>query len=239
MIATIINALVVIVGCLVGLVVKDRLTENMSDTIMKGLGLSVLCIGITGAIKAEDSLQLIICVALGSLIGEIIDIDKRLNNLGVFLEEKINKRSKNKDKGNVSIAQGFVTSSLLFCVGAMAVVGCLESGLKGDNTTIYAKTVLDGVGSIIFTSSLGIGVMLSSVTILVYQGSITLFAGFLSGILTDVVIANMSAVGNVLIVGLGLNVVGASKIKIANLLPAMFLPILFDIVPKIFNMYFG
>lgn len=238
MIATFINALAVIVGCLVGLVVKDRLTEKMSDTIMKGLGLSVLCMGISGAIKAENTLQVIICMAVGGLIGEIIDIDKRLNDLGLFLENKINKKSKNSDKGNISIAQGFVTSSLLFCVGAMAVVGCLESGLKGDNSTIYAKTVLDGVGSIIFASSLGIGVMLSAATIVIYQGSITLFAGYLSAILTDPVIANMSAVGNVLIVGLGLNVIGASKIKIANLLPAMFLPIIFDLAPKIYSMFF-
>jgi len=117
----------------------------------------------------------------------------------------------------------------LFCVGAMAVVGSLESGLQGNHTTLFAKSILDGVASIIFTSSLGIGVILSSIAVLVYQGSITLLAGGLSTVLTDTVISNMSAVGSLLIVGLGFNMLGVSKIKVANLLPAIFIPIIFGL----------
>ena len=234
MLGTIVNALAVIGGCIIGLIVKGRLTEKISNTIMSGLALCVLYIGISGALKGEDALLMIICIAVGAMIGEIIDIDKRLNNLGDYIEKKINSKKNDKKADKISISEGFVTSSLLFCVGAMAVVGSLESGLQGNHTTLFAKSVLDGVSSIIFTSSLGIGVMLSSVAILVYQGSITLLVGCLSSVLTDSVISNMSAIGSLLIMGLGTNMLGASKIKVANLLPAIFLPILIDIIMKFF-----
>lgn len=230
MLGTIVNALAVIGGCIIGLIVKEKLTEKMSNTIMSGLALCVLYIGISGALKGQDTLIIIICIAVGALVGEIIDIDKRLNDLGNFIENKINLKKKNKDSEKISISEGFVTSSLLFCVGAMAVVGSLESGLQGNHSTLFAKSILDGVSSIIFASSLGIGVMLSSVAILVYQGSITLLAGCLSSVLTDTVIGNMSAIGSILIMGLGTNMIGASKIKVANLLPAMFLPIIIYLV---------
>ena len=222
MLGTIVNALAVIGGCIIGLIVKEKLTEKMSNTIMSGLALCVLYIGISGALKGQDTLIIIICIAVGALVGEIIDIDKRLNDLGNFIENKINLKKKNKDSEKISISEGFVTSSLLFCVGAMAVVG--------NHSTLFAKSILDGVSSIIFASSLGIGVMLSSVAILVYQGSITLLAGCLSSVLTDTVIVNMSAIGSILIMGLGTNMIGASKIKVANLLPAIFLPIIIYLV---------
>ncbi|UYZ36700.1 DUF554 domain-containing protein [Clostridium beijerinckii] len=227
MLGTIVNSLAIIGGCLIGLIVKGRLTEKISNTIMNGLALCVLYIGISGALKGKDTLQIIICIALGALIGEIIDIDRRLNDLGNMIERKINGKRKNNSNDKISISEGFVTSSLLFCVGAMAVVGSVESGLQGNNSTLFAKSILDGVSSIIFASSLGVGVMLSSIAIFIYQGSITLLAGGLSTILTDNVISNMSAVGSLLIVGLGFNMLGISKIKVANLLPGIFLPIIF------------
>lgn len=225
MLGTIVNSITVIVGCLVGLIVKGRLTEKISTTIMNGLALCTLYIGISGALNGGDTLIMIISVAIGALIGEIIDIDKWLNKLGYYLESKF----KNKKESNISIAEGFITSSLLFCVGAMAIVGSLESGLRGNHDTLFTKSILDGISSIIFTSSLGIGVIFSAVTVFVYQGAITLGAGLLSGILSTSVITNMSAVGGLLIVGLGLNMLGVTKIKIANLLPAIFLPIIFQI----------
>lgn len=232
MLGTIVNSLAIIGGCLIGLIVKGRLTEKISNTIMNGLALCVLYIGISGALKGKDTLQIIICIALGALIGEIVDIDRRLNDLGNMIERKINGKRKNNSNDKISISEGFVTSSLLFCVGAMAVVGSLESGLQGNNSTLFAKSILDGVSSIIFASSLGVGVMLSSIAIFIYQGSITLLAGGLSTILTDNVISNMSAVGSLLIVGLGFNMLGISKIKVANLLPGIFLPIIFGFFLK-------
>ena len=225
MLGTIVNSIAVIVGYLVGLVVKGRLNEKISITVMQGLALCTLYIGISGALKGENTLIMILSVAIGALIGEIIDIDKRLNNLGEYLESKFN----GKKESNVSIAEGFVSASLLFCVGAMAIVGSLESGLSGNHNTLFTKSILDGISSIIFTSSLGIGVIFSSVAVFIYQGGITLGAGLLSGILNDMVIANMSAVGGLLIAGLAFNMLVVTKMRIANLLPAIFLPIIFQI----------
>lgn len=229
MLGTIVNSLAIIGGCLIGLIVKEKLTEKISTTIMNGLALCILYIGISGVLKGKDTLQIIICIAVGALIGELIDIDKKLNDLGDMIERKINGKRKSTSNKKTSISEGFVTSSLLFCVGAMAVVGSLESGLQGNNSTLFAKSILDGVSSIIFASSLGIGVMLSSIAIFIYQGSITFLAGGLSTVLTDTVISNMSAVGSLLIVGLGFNMLGVSKIKVANLLPSIFLPIIFGL----------
>lgn len=226
MLGTIVNCIAIIIGCLLGLIVKGRLSERISTTIMSGLGLCVLYIGISGALKGEDTLLMIISIALGALIGEVIDVDRWLNRLGHYLEGKIRK----KDGQTISIAEGFVTASLLFCVGAMAIVGALESGLKGNHETLFAKSLLDGISSIIFTSSLGIGVIFSAVSVLIYQGVIALGAGFLSSFLSSTVISNISSVGSILIIGLGLNMLGVTKIKIANLLPAVLLPILFGII---------
>ena len=221
---TLVNCLTIIGGCIIGLCIKGKVNEKVSTTVLQGLGLCSLYIGISGSLKCEEPIQLIVSMAVGALIGELIDIDKWLTKLGDYFENKFKKKD---DK--VSISEGFVTSSLLFCVGAMAIVGSLESGLNGDNTTLYAKSVLDGVSSIIFSSTLGIGVFLSVFTVLIYQGSITLAASMLSGILSTSVITNMSVVGSVIIIGLGLNILGMTKIKVANLLPAIFIPIIFGL----------
>lgn len=192
---------------------------------MNGLALCVIYIGISGSLKGTDTMLIIISIAVGAFIGEIIDLDKRLNNLGEYLEKKFS-----KGNGKVTIAEGFVTSSLLFCVGAMAIVGSLESGISGNHDTLFAKSMLDGISSIIFTSTLGYGVMLSVVTVLIYQGSITLFANQISVYLSDEVIVNMTAVGSLLILGLGLNMLKVTNIKVANLLPAILLPILLTVI---------
>lgn len=225
MLGTIINSLAIIAGSIIGLLVKGGIPERVSDTIMKGLGLCVIYIGITGALKGENTIIIIICMAIGALIGELLDIDKRLNSLGEFIECKIN--AKKSLNGNVSIAQGFVSSSLLFCVGAMAIVGSLESGLQGNYNTLFTKSILDGVSSIIFTATLGIGVVFSAIAVFLYQGAITICASLLSGVLSETVIISMTAVGSLLILGLGFNMLGVAKIKVANLLPTIFLPIIF------------
>lgn len=221
---TLVNCLAIIGGCILGLFINGKVGEKVSTSVMNGLGLCTLYIGISGSLKCEDPIQMIVSIAAGAFIGEVIDIDKWLTKLGDYFEKKIKKRDE-----NISISEGFVTSSLLFCVGAMAIVGSLESGLSGDNTTLYAKSVLDGVSSIIFSSTLGIGVILSVFTVLIYQGSITLAASMLSGILSTTVITNMSVIGSVIIIGLGLNILGVTKIKVANLLPAIFIPIIFGL----------
>ena len=191
---------------------------------MNGLALCVVYIGVSGALKGNDTMIIIISIALGGLIGEIIDIDKRLESLGNKVEKKFN-----KNNSNISISQGFVSATLLFCVGAMAIVGSLESGLNNNHSTLYAKSLLDGITSIIFTSTMGLGVLLSAFTVFIYQGSITLMAGFLSSFLNDVAINNMTAVGSILIIGLGLNILGVTKIKISNLLPAVIIAVIISL----------
>ena len=225
MIGTIVNSVAVVIGCLIGSLIKGRLKTNISNTIMSGLGLCVLYIGVSGALKGEDTLLMIICIVIGALIGELIDIDKWLSRLGEIIERKVNKVG----KSNISIAEGFVSASLLFCVGAMAIVGSLESGLRGNHDTLFAKSLLDGVTSIILTSTLGIGVIFSAVTIFIYQGLITLGAGMLANVLSGSVINNMTAVGSLLIIGLGFNILGITKIKVANMLPAVILPVLLGV----------
>ena len=222
MISAIVNAAAVIIGSCIGLLLKKGIPERLSDIMMKGLGLCTLYIGISGALEGENTIVLIISMVVGALIGEGIDLDDKLNRLGRFLEN----RFKTKDGNKVSIAEGFVTASLLFCVGAMTIVGSLQSGLTGDHEMIFAKSMLDFVAAIIFASSLGIGVIFSAVFVLVYQGAIVLLAQWLSPLLTDYTIGEMTCAGSVIIIALALNMLGITKMKVMNFVPAIFIPIL-------------
>jgi uncharacterized membrane protein YqgA involved in biofilm formation len=158
---------------------------------------------------------------VGVILGGIFDLDGKLNGFANGLEKKFQKEGE-----KTSIAEGFVTASLLFCVGAMTIVGSLQSGLTGDHTMLFTKSTLDFVSSMIFASSLGIGVLFSSAFVLVFQGGITLLAQWVSPFLTDTVIAEMTCAGGLLIIGLGLNMLGLTKLKLMNYLPAIFMPII-------------
>lgn len=222
MLGTLVNVGAVILGSGAGLLLKKGLPEKMADTLMKGLGLCTLFLGISGSLSGKNSLILIISMVIGTLIGQGIDLEDKINKLGQWVEKKFSK----KDGGKISIAEGFVTASLLFCVGAMAIVGSLQSGLSGNHEMLFNKSILDCVAAIIFASSLGIGVMFSAVFVLVYQGTITLLAHYISPFLTDTVIAEMTCVGSVIIIGLALNMIGITKLKVMNYVPAIFIPII-------------
>ena len=155
------------------------------------------------------------------MVGELINIDGAINRLAKYTENAINKRG-----GNVKFANGFVSATLLFAVGAMTIVGSLDSGLTGDNSTLYTKSLLDGISSIVFASSLGIGVLFSSIPILIIQGGITLLAHYIAPLLTDTIIGEMTCVGSLLIIALALNLLDITKLKVANYLPAIFVPII-------------
>ncbi len=185
MLGTIVNTLAVICGCVVGLLVKGGIPEKVSNTVMNGIALCVIYIGISGSLEGGNILITIMSMAIGSVIGELIDLDKHLNQLGRYLEMKFSKKS----DIDISIAQGFISASLLFCVGAMAVVGSLESGLRGNHSILFAKSILDGISSIIFTASMGIGVIFSSIAVFLYQGIITIGASYLSAILSNDVVS--------------------------------------------------
>lgn len=218
MLGTLVNTGSIIAGSIAGLLLKRGIPERMNDAIMKGVALCVLYIGLTGCLKGSNALIAILSMVLGAILGSLLDLDKRLNALGAFLERSL-------QSGNGSLSNGFVTASLLFCVGAMAVVGSLQSGLTGDHTMLYAKSLLDGIASIVFTASLGIGVILSAGAVLLYQGAITLLAQTLGPVLSEPVIAEMTCVGSLLIIALSLNMLGITKIKVMNYVPAIFIAI--------------
>ncbi len=223
MLGTIVNTAAVIAGSLIGLFFKGSIPEKYSKTIMHAIGLAVILIGLKTALQADDILIIIISLALGSVIGELLCIEDRLQRLGKLLGRLVS-------GNNEGIAKGFVTASLVYCVGAMAIVGSLESGLSGNHQTLFAKSLLDGIGSILFASTLGVGVLFSAVSVFVYQGAITLAASTLKQFLIPGVVVQMSAVGGLLIMGIGINLLEIKKLQIGNMLPAIFIPLIYQIL---------
>lgn len=224
LVGTLVNTAAVIAGSLIGLLLGDILPERLRDTVMKGLGLCTMSVGISGMLGSSNSLIAIISVAIGAVIGELCDLDGHLNHFAEGLE----KRFKRGKGGGVSLAEGFVTASLVFCVGAMTIVGALNDGLTGNHEMLFTKSTLDFVSSIVFASSLGIGVMLSAAAILVIEGGIACLASLVAPILQQnaSTVPEMAVVGSILIVGISLNLLGVTKLKIMNYVPAIFLPIL-------------
>ena len=216
-IATLINAAAVLVGGGIGLLFRGRIPEKFSESIFRAIGLCSCIIGIKGAIQG-DLMLLVVSIALGAFVGELLRIEDGLNKFGLLLQHKLSR----KDKGeNSRFAEGFVTATLLFCVGAMSIVGSIESGLRGDRSIIFTKSILDGVSSMVFASYFGVGVLFSVVVILVFQGGIEFFAGWLQGVLTPDLVTQISASGCVMILGIGLNMSLNAGIKVANLLPGL------------------
>lgn len=220
MTGTFVNCIAVIAGTLVGLLLKKGVSEKLGDSITKAIALCVLFIGIDGAVSASGSgsnaLVLIISIALGGLIGNVADLDGRINRLGDKVQEQFRRKGNNSP-----VAEAFVTATLLYCVGAMAIVGSIQSGIEGNHTTLFTKSLLDGIMAIVFASQLGFGVLLSAIPILVYQGGITLASGFIAPFMSDIVIAEMSCIGYVLIMGIGFNLMGVTKLKLMNYVPGI------------------
>nr|WP_312579201.1 DUF554 domain-containing protein [Sedimentibacter sp.] len=230
MIGVLVNTFAVIIGSLTGLLFKKGIPKKYTDAVMLGIGLCTIYIGISGALKGENTLILIISIVIGAIIGTFLDIDKRVNALG----EWIGTRFKKSDNNTVSISEGFVTGCLLFCIGAMTIVGSLNAGLAGDNEMLFTKSLLDLISSMMLSVSLGIGVLFSAAFVFVFQGSIVLLAHSLQPILTSSAIAEITCAGSIMIVALGLNIIGVTKIKVANYLPALIIvPILCSILTLI------
>lgn len=224
MLGTIVNTVLVLIGSGIGLIIKGGIKENYQKIVMEAIGLCVLFVGASSALNGMNNganpVLFIVSMALGALIGEFLKIEDKLNGLGMFLEKKLGGKQSN-------VAQGFVTASLTFCVGSMAILGSFESGIMGVHTTLFTKSMLDFVSAIVFSSSLGVGVAFSAVVVFVYQGLLTLFASFLQPFLTSQIITEISIVGGIMIFGLGLNMLGIKKIKTGNMLPALVVPVIF------------
>ena len=223
MLGVITNALAVIAGALIGTIFKKYIPKNLGDVLLKAVGLCVIYIGIDGALKGENTLILIISIVIGTLIGTLLKLEDRFYSFSENIEKKL---VKNHSKTNQSLASGFVSASLLFCVGAMAVVGSLQAGISGDNTMLFTKSVLDGISSIVFASTMGIGVFFSSIAVFLYQGIIALLANVVSPYLTTACVNEMTSVGSILIMTIGLNMLSITKIKIMDMLPAVFIPVI-------------
>lgn len=218
MLGTIVNTLAILAGCAIGLLLKRGINEKVTDAIMKGISLCVIYIGIDGMLEGSKTLAVIIAMALGAAIGTLLDLNGKMEKLGKMIEGRIS-------NGGAGIAQGFVTASLIYCVGAMAVVGSLQSGLNGDHSMLYTKALLDGISAMVLTASLGAGVGLSAASVFVYQGALTLLAGLITPVLSDAVVAEMTCVGSILIAALGLNMLGITKLKVMDYVPAIFIVI--------------
>lgn len=214
MTGTIVNVIAICVGSLIGLVLKKGISDNVKVTVMQGIGLAVILVGAKMALQGTHMLVVIVSLTLGGIIGELLGIESKLERVGLYIERRMG--------GNgADVARAFVTASLIYCVGAMAVVGSIEDGLTGNAGTLYAKSMLDGVSSIFFASTMGIGVIFSGLPVLIYQGTITLLASSVKDILNPFVISQLTSAGGLLIIGVAFNILGIKTIKVGNLLPAI------------------
>jgi len=218
MLGTLVNFSAIILGSIIGFFIGKNVKEKYNETIIKGLGLTTIVIGVDNGLKSNNMLIVVASIAIGAFIGELIDIEKLLENFGDSIEGRM--KTKNP------IAEGFFTATLLFCTGSMAILGAIQSGLLGKHETLFVKAFLDGVVSIFFTASLGIGVIFSAFSVLIYQGAIALFSGFFQEVFTEVVIMDMSSIGGIILIGLGLNIIGATKLRVGNMIPGLFLPMI-------------
>jgi len=227
---TAVNVVTILIGGALGLVLKKILKRRITDTVLQGIGLSVVVIGISGAVTGEHILIMIISLALGGLIGELLRIEDKLNAFAVMCEKKWGNKEQTDNVG----AQGFVSATLVFCVGSMAIVGALQDGVNKNADILFAKSALDGITAMIFASTLGIGVLFSAVAVALYQGLITLLAVVIEPYLSETIVTQMSLIGSVLIMAIGLNMLKIAKIKVGNLLPAIFIPAVYSFIAGIF-----
>ena len=219
LLGSIANAAAIIVFGVIGSFLKKGLPKRYGDLVIAALGFFTVMLGIKFAMQTKYPLVVIFSIVIGAALGEWIDIEKRMDNLGNSVQNRLK-----GFKGNFS--QGFVNASLLFCVGSLAIMGALQSGLSNNHETLYTKAIMDGVIAIIFASTMGIGVAASAIPVFIYQGTITLLAAFIQPYLSAAVVLEMSAVGGILLMGVGSNILEIKKVKVGNLIPAIFLPII-------------
>lgn len=225
MIAVIVNMATVVAGSLIGILLRNRLRESLQNALMKALALCTVLIGVSSAIATQELLCVILCMVIGTALGELIRIDDGIEHAGDFVKEKLFKGKVKESR----FTEGLVSACILFCIGSMTIVGSLEAGINHNYSIIYAKSTMDFVSSMAFGAAMGLGVTCSAVFILLFQGGLTLLAGLVGPALSTAVVTEMSAVGGTILVGMAINMLGLGKerIKVANMLPAIFLPILY------------
>ena len=229
MLAVAVNAVTVILGSLLGLLLNKRLKAEYTKTIVACMGICTMVIGITSAIATSNIIIVIVCLVLGTILGELIKLEQRMDGIGNALKKKV-------PNSGGRFTEGFVTASLLFCVGSMSIMGSFEAGLNSDYDIIFAKSAMDGIMAVTLSATMGVGVIFSSLTVIVYQGALTLLAGVVAPLLTDPIITEMSAVGGVMLIGTGMNIIGLTKdrIRVGNMLPALIFPIIWFAIAGLF-----
>lgn len=224
----IINFFAIVCGGILGLFIANKFNDSIRNIIMDCAGVFIIITGVKSALTAEKEIIILIYLIIGAILGQIVDIDKRLKNFSLFIEKKFMKKVDNLENKEIekSFAKGFSTATILYCVGAMAILGSINSGLMNDNTILNIKSVLDGITAIVLTAIYGIGVIFSAISVFLYQGIFFIFASKIKFLLTPQAISELNAVGGILVFALGINMVFKKDIKIANMLPAIFIPII-------------
>lgn len=233
MLGTIVNVIVIVVGAMLGLIIKGRFNSKLQEITTQATGLAVLFVGASGALSKMllepcNSVLFVVSLVIGGIIGAAVNIEGKMKSIGDFIESKCK-------GGEGSVSKSFVAASILYCTGTMAILGSIEGGINHNYAILFTKSVLDGVYAVIFASTMGFGVMFAALSVLVYQGTITLLAGFVEPYLTGDIMRELSLVGGVLITGLGIDMLGMRKINVANLLPAVFVPVIYYAVVYLMN----
>ena len=232
---TLVNGLLIIIGTLLGRLLQ-RIPEGMKTTVMYGISLSVMVLGLQMGLKSENFLIVILSLVIGAVLGEVFQLEGKLNQLGKWLEKRLG----SSERG--SISEGFVTATLIFVIGAMAIIGALDSGIRGNHAVLYTKSIIDGFTALILSTTLGIGVLFSAIPVVLYEGGIALFATqidrFVPKELMNQFIVEMTAVGGVMIFAIGLNLAGITKVKVANFLPAIIVVAIIITILYKYNQYF-
>lgn len=218
---TVVNVAAIAGGSLFGLLVGRGIKEKYQETVIYGLALCVIVLGIQMALQGQHILLTIISLVVGSILGEALGIEEKLEQVGTLLAEKFQKSRKKGDAGTDAFVEGFLNASLLYCVGAMAIVGSIQDGLSGDLTTLYTKALIDGLSGIIYASNFGVGVLFSALSVGVYQGILTALAGFLGPWMSQLVVQEVAACGGLMILGIGINMTKLLKIRVGNMLPGL------------------
>ena len=222
---TIVNTLAIIAGAMIGVIAKKAIPQRMGDLVMSAIPIVVMVLGVQFGIASSNILIVIVSLVVGGIIGEWIDIDRRLDDFGVRIQSRMK-------GGDSNFSAAFVSTTLIYCVGSMAILGSIESGINGNHTILYTKSLMDGISAIFFASTLGAGVIFSGISVFIYQGILTVLAGYIGPYLSPEVVTEMSASGGILLIALSFTILGIKKIKVATLLPAIFLPVILMLFMK-------
>lgn len=226
MVGTLANTGAIIAGSLVGIIIQSRLSSKMTNIVFQGIGLITIAIGISMSLRIEDMILVVISIVVGSVIGQTIDLDKYIRRFSDYVQLKMKKNKVESESSSARFTEGFVTASMLFCVGSMAILGAIEDGMGKAPDLLLTKSVMDGISAIALASSFGICIMFSSIPVLIYQGGLTLFASFIMRYMSDAMTANMTGVGGILLIGLGISILKIKDINVTNMLPALILIVL-------------